>query len=120
MGNHQAPFFGFRNIRYAQHENMRGFHTNFAVDRATGYGIVILMAGKYTNAAALAAMAAGEYLHTAFKHHLVKANVQIYVGTYGSSSHGLFILIKEGALWVERILVNGAFVIAHLKVLHLL
>lgn len=92
---------------YSKSGGLLGFHTQFALDRANGYGIVILMTGEYTDAGGIAARVAEEYFHPAFKSALVRATTERYAGTYnGSQGHEVHISVKDDVLSVDKLVVN--------------
>lgn len=92
---------------YTKGGNLAGFHTSFAVDRMTGYGVVVLMTGQYADATGIAAMAAEEYFHPVFKASLAEANEKAYAGSYGLGDHKVVVVMNQEALWVETLVVNG-------------
>lgn len=93
---------------YAKSGNLAGFHTHFAVNRATGYGVVVLMTGKYTDASGIAAKVVEEYFHPVFKTSLAEANKKAYAGTYKLGSDEVVVVMDREALWVEKLTVNGS------------
>jgi len=92
---------------YTKSGNLAGFHTSFSVDRATGYGVVVLMTGKYADATGIAATAAEKFFHPAFKSALAKATDKTYSGRYKSGTSEVVISVRDGALWTDKVVVNG-------------
>jgi hypothetical protein len=92
---------------YTKSGNLAGFHTSFAVDRMTGYGVVVLMTGQYADATGIAAMAAEEYFHPVFKASLAEASKTTYTGSYELDDHKVVVVMNREALWVETLVVNG-------------
>jgi hypothetical protein len=93
---------------YSKSGNLEGFHTSFSLDRATGFGIVVLMTGRYTDATGIAAMAAEKYFHPAFKSALTTVCEEIYSGTYKSAgTNEVVISLQDNALWTNKIIING-------------
>lgn len=93
---------------YTKGGNLAGFHTQFALDRATGYGIVVLMTGEFQDASGIAATVAEEYFHPTFKAALVEAVMDKYGGTYESHHHKVHVSVTDETLWVDMLVVNGS------------
>lgn len=91
---------------------MAGYHSALAIHPGTGYGVVVLLGGKYFDAAKLA-YDTFEIFQPAIDGVLTEMSTQLYAGSWtgddGNSSAS--IVVDKGTLYVERLISNGTDVL---------
>ena len=91
---------------------MAGYHTAIAFHPGTGYGVVVLMGGRYPDAAKLA-YDAFEIFQPAIDRALADMAAALYVGEWHNLDRGAEadssarIDIEKGTLYVERLTLLG-------------
>lgn len=98
---------------YTKSGDLPGFSANFAVDRAAGYGVVVLVTGAYSGTDDLTVRIAEEYLHPAFQNASVGAIQEAYAGMYKSENNEAVVSLRDGALWADKVVVNGTDILAN-------
>ncbi|KAI0824344.1 beta-lactamase/transpeptidase-like protein [Trametes gibbosa] len=82
---------------------MAGYHTALAIHPGTSYGIIVLMAGRYPDAAKLA-YDAFELMQPAIDRALADMATDLYAGEW-RADHGnssARVVVEQGTLYVER------------------
>ncbi|KZV96423.1 beta-lactamase/transpeptidase-like protein [Exidia glandulosa HHB12029] len=108
---------GRRRYVYVKLGELGVMHAAVAVNPATGYGVVILMSGVYSDAAGLA-YAAFDAFQPAFDSALTDRATRLYSGKWraptSNSTTEARIAVRQGSLWIENYVLRGTPVLQHL------
>jgi hypothetical protein len=87
---------------------MGGYHAGIAIHPGTSYGIVVLLGGRYFDAAKLA-YDAFEIFQPAIDSVLAEMATSLYAGSWTSEDgdSSASIVVDKGTLYMERFISNG-------------
>lgn len=87
---------------------MAGYHAALAIHPGTSYGVVVLLAGRFPDAAALAYQAF-EIFQPAIDQALADASVARYAGEWFDDglNSSASIAVSRGTLYIDRFIVNN-------------
>ncbi|RDX46309.1 beta-lactamase/transpeptidase-like protein [Lentinus brumalis] len=91
---------------------MAGHHAALAIHPGTGYGVVVLMAGHYPDAAKLA-YDAFEIMQPAIDKALADMAAELYVGQWrdedpeAKANSSALVAISKGTLYIEKLVLEG-------------
>ena len=91
---------------------MAGHHAALAIHPGTGYGVIVLMAGHYPDAAKLA-YDAFEIMQPAIDRALADMATRLYVGEWrnergdAEKDSSARISIEKGTLYIEKLVLEG-------------
>jgi hypothetical protein len=91
---------------------MGGYHAGIAIHPGTSYGIVVLLGGRYFDAAKLA-YDAFEIFQPAIDNVLAEMATALYAGSWSSEDgdSSASIVVDRGTLYMERFVSNGTDVL---------
>ncbi|EJD43615.1 beta-lactamase/transpeptidase-like protein [Auricularia subglabra TFB-10046 SS5] len=85
---------------------MAGYHAAIALHPGTSYAVVVLLGGRYPDAARLA-YDAFDIFQPVFDKSLAELASSLYVGTWGSGNDTATISLERGTLYIERLVLEG-------------
>lgn len=96
---------------------MGGYHSALAIHPGTNYGVIVLMAGRYPDAAKLT-YDAFEIMQPGIDKALADMAVTLYAGRWSSSdgNSNTLITVQKGTLYMEHLTLNGTDAFATLHV----
>lgn len=91
---------------------MAGYHAALAIHPGTSYGIVVLLAGHYPDAAKLT-YDAFEIFQPAIDGALAEASAELYGGSWasGDMNSTATIVIERGVVWAKALTLQGVNVL---------
>jgi len=98
---------------YSKFGNLRYYHSEISINRELGFGVVVLMAGRYSDTSWFSKRAI-EIFQPFFEHKLEESTRSHYSGEWvGSGDSGdsgenaITLVVTNGSLWVAKCVVNG-------------
>ncbi|TFK51121.1 beta-lactamase/transpeptidase-like protein [Heliocybe sulcata] len=106
--------FGDVQRLYQKSGQLMGYHAEFTVNPATGYGVIILMTGQYLNVQR-PTFEVLDIFQPMFDVIAQRTAVQLYTGTWSTTTNGTLSVIdidfRDGSLWVNHIVLRGTDVL---------
>lgn len=95
---------------YSKGGNLQFYHSEFSFNRDIGFGVIVLMAGNYSDASWFVKRAI-EIFQPVFEGLLEETTRGRYSGLWkGDNDAGaseIVVAVKQGVLWITRCIVNG-------------
>ncbi|EPQ55044.1 beta-lactamase/transpeptidase-like protein [Gloeophyllum trabeum ATCC 11539] len=92
---------------YQKSGQLMAYHAEFTVNPASGYGVIVLMAGQYLNAQSITFHILDAF-QPAFDVLIDQATRELYTGSWtdGEANH-VEVSSRDGSLWVDRMVLSG-------------
>ncbi|KAJ6520024.1 beta-lactamase/transpeptidase-like protein [Mycena sanguinolenta] len=99
---------------YSKGGNLPGYHSQFVMNTQWSYGVIVLLSGNYTDTATLAREAINHF-QPAFESLLLMQVVHTYQGVWVGDDSLAVVTVKDGALYLEALVVRDEDVLSILQ-----
>ncbi|TRM59236.1 beta-lactamase/transpeptidase-like protein [Schizophyllum amplum] len=95
---------------YAKGGNLPGYHSQFTLIPEQAFGVILLLAGEYTDTVSLTDVAVARFA-PAFAALQTEAAAHAYAGMWRGDSAVVIVAVRDGMLYVDLLVVRGVDVL---------